>query len=79
MSRRSFTIETWTEFCIGSTIVVTRVYARWKAVGFHNLRTDDYLIILLLVSLKSQRVRRLIANVITAIMVRDLLDGNHRQ
>lgn len=40
---RASAIEMWTLYAIGVIITVLRTYARVKAVGFKNLRADDYL------------------------------------
>ena len=41
---RKTTIEIWTLFAVGFTATVIRTYARLNAVGFRNLRPDDYLV-----------------------------------
>lgn len=45
-----FTIELWTLFTIGALTTILRTYARIKANGFANLRADDYLVWVGLVS-----------------------------
>ncbi|KAK1975628.1 hypothetical protein LZ30DRAFT_753993 [Colletotrichum cereale] len=39
-----FTIEAWTLYGISVVVTILRTYARSKAVGFRNLRADDYLV-----------------------------------
>ncbi|KLJ06465.1 hypothetical protein EMPG_10141 [Blastomyces silverae] len=41
---REFNVELWTQYGFGVLITVLRTYARVKAVGFRDLRADDYLI-----------------------------------
>jgi hypothetical protein len=52
MTHRNFLIEIWTELAIGAVIVFIRLCARLKAVRIRSLRVDDYLMVVLLVSLK---------------------------
>ena len=37
-------VELWTLYSIGVAITLLRTYARWRAVGWKNLRLDDLLI-----------------------------------
>lgn len=37
------TVELWTLYSIGVAVTILRTYARAGAVGFRNLRLDDYL------------------------------------
>ncbi|KAF3492372.1 uncharacterized protein GIQ15_01889 [Arthroderma uncinatum] len=46
---RQATIEIWTLFGVGFTATILRLYARVHAVGFRNLRPDDYLVVVALV------------------------------
>ncbi|WQF82341.1 hypothetical protein CDEST_07355 [Colletotrichum destructivum] len=41
---RQSTIETWTLYGIGVVVTILRTYARANAVGFRDLRADDYLV-----------------------------------
>jgi hypothetical protein len=43
-TNRASTIELWTLYSIGVLVTVLRTYARVKAVGFKNLRADDYIV-----------------------------------
>ncbi|KAH8887628.1 hypothetical protein GQ53DRAFT_692894 [Thozetella sp. PMI_491] len=43
-ANRASTIELWTLYSIGVLVTVLRTYARVKAVGFKNLRADDYIV-----------------------------------
>lgn len=52
MSSVAFEAETWSELGIGFVVVFLRVWARWKTVGVRNFRLDDYLVVLVLVSLR---------------------------
>lgn len=45
------TVELWTLFTIGVLFTVLRTYARLSAVGLRELRADDYLIWLAVVSI----------------------------
>lgn len=47
---RKATIEIWTLFAIGFTTTMLRIYARIHAVGVRNLRPDDFLVLVALVS-----------------------------
>ncbi|EGD99243.1 hypothetical protein TESG_06681 [Trichophyton tonsurans CBS 112818] len=51
---RKATIEIWTLFAIGFTATMLRIYARIHAVGFRNLRPDDYLVLVALVLYAAQ-------------------------
>ncbi|KAK7407881.1 hypothetical protein QQX98_009940 [Neonectria punicea] len=44
-----FQTEAWTEYGIGSLILLLRYFARWKTVGFKNWQGDDLFAILALV------------------------------
>lgn len=46
----SFLIELWTEYSIGSAIVLTRLCLQLRALGFRGLKPDDYLAALAWVS-----------------------------
>lgn len=37
-------VELWTLYSIGVAITLLRTYARWRTVGWRNLRLDDLLI-----------------------------------
>lgn len=49
-----FTIELWTLFSVGCLTTILRTYARIKAVGFMNLRADDFLVWVGLIGYASQ-------------------------
>lgn len=38
------TVELWTLYSFGVAVTLLRTYARVRAVGFRNLKADDYLI-----------------------------------
>lgn len=48
-----FTVELWTLYGIGVFATLLRTYARIRAVGARNLRADDYLVWVGVVSLPS--------------------------
>ena len=48
---RDFNTELWTLYAFGVAITVLRTYARVKAVGFRDLKADDFLIWLAVVRL----------------------------
>jgi hypothetical protein len=45
------TVELWTLYSFGVAVTLLRTYARVRAVGFRNLKADDYLIWVAIVSL----------------------------
>ncbi|KAK2831948.1 hypothetical protein FQN49_007008 [Arthroderma sp. PD_2] len=51
---RKATIEIWTLFAIGFSATMLRIYARIHAVGFRNLRADDYLVVVALMLYAAQ-------------------------
>jgi hypothetical protein len=42
-TKSPFIAEAWIEFSIGISIVILRLFARWKLVGFKGWRGDDYM------------------------------------
>ena len=42
MGATPFQIEAWTEYGIGTVILMLRYFARWKTVGFKGWQGDDY-------------------------------------
>ncbi|KAI0144728.1 hypothetical protein BJ166DRAFT_77072 [Pestalotiopsis sp. NC0098] len=44
-----FQVEGWVEWSLGVAILLLRLYARWKAVGFKGWKGDDYFSIIALV------------------------------
>lgn len=48
-SRLPFEIEEWVEMAIGMFVILLRLYARTRAVGFRKWQGDDYLSIVALV------------------------------
>ena len=47
---RVFNTELWTHYAFGVAFTMFRTYARVKAVGWRDLRPDDYLVWLAIVS-----------------------------
>lgn len=43
-----FQTEAWTEYGLGVLVILLRIFARWKIVGF-NWQGDDYFAILCLI------------------------------
>lgn len=48
----STSVELWTLYAFGVAVTLLRTYARVSAVGYRELRADDYLIWLALVSIQ---------------------------
>lgn len=48
-SRLPFEIEEWVEMAIGMFVILLRLYARTRAVGFRKWQGDDYLSVVALV------------------------------
>ena len=48
---RAFNVELWTLYSVGVFVTILRTYARISQVGFKNLRADDFLIWLAIVSI----------------------------
>jgi hypothetical protein len=46
---RIFNTELWTLYAVGILVTILRTYARVSAVGFKNLRPDDFLVWLAIV------------------------------
>lgn len=44
-----FQVEGWVEWSLGVAIILLRLYARWKAVGFKGWKGDDYFSVIALV------------------------------
>lgn len=44
-----FQVEGWVEWSLGVAILLLRLYARWKAVGFKGWKGDDYFSMIALV------------------------------
>ncbi|ETS77326.1 hypothetical protein PFICI_11200 [Pestalotiopsis fici W106-1] len=44
-----FQVEGWVEWSLGVAIILLRLYARWKAVGFKGWKGDDYFSVLALI------------------------------
>lgn len=51
---RTFNIELWLLYAIGVLVTILRTYARVKAVGFRNLRADDFIIWIAIVRIKEK-------------------------
>lgn len=45
----TFNTELWTLYAFGVLVTILRTYARVKAVGFRDLRADDFLVWLAIV------------------------------
>lgn len=50
MVSSSFLFELWTEYSIGSALVLIRLCLQLRALGFRGLKPDDYLVALAWVS-----------------------------
>lgn len=42
----AFSLEVWTLYAVSVLVILTRVFARWKMVGFKQFQADDYLMLL---------------------------------
>lgn len=49
MSVTPFQTEAWTEYGLGTVVLLLRYFARWKTVGFKNWQGDDLFAVLALV------------------------------
>lgn len=50
----AFNTELWTLYAFGFLMTILRTYARVKAVGFRELRADDYIVWVALVRITRQ-------------------------
>ena len=41
-----FSLEVWTLYAVSVLVIFTRIFARWKMVGFKQFKPDDYLMLL---------------------------------
>ncbi|KAF7555954.1 hypothetical protein G7Z17_g1780 [Cylindrodendrum hubeiense] len=39
-------IETWSLYAVGSVIILSRMFVRWRMIGFRGFKPDDYIIVL---------------------------------
>jgi hypothetical protein len=46
----AFTIEAWTYLAIDLVVVATRVIARWWQLGIRDMKPDDFLMVIAIVS-----------------------------
>jgi hypothetical protein len=46
----AFTIEAWTYLAIDIVVVATRVIARWWQLGIRDMKPDDFLMVIAIVS-----------------------------
>lgn len=59
----AFNTELWTLYAFGFLMTIFRTYARVKAVGFRELRTDDYIVWIALVRIRRPSIPHWPANV----------------
>lgn len=43
-------VETWSLYGVGTLAIVGRTFCRWRMIGIHGFKFDDYMILLAWVS-----------------------------